>query len=332
MEKHEQTVAARAGRGEVYEAHQYALSVARRLRKKDGAGALWLLGRAVAILGQHEDTLEIGKYALVMGREMPELQSAVTRFCVQATLDWPCQQDWLLEWDKVCIQHNNQHGCSEAIPSAFACKYAAIGLVEQAIPHAAMAPLPVLQMIMETGLQQASHHRQPRVIRLVPLLLGLLGVGRTGAVLTLSDWLLAKTPCETEVVEIIRAMALAHQAHLDKRTWIRLRMLLEQRIGVSQGSTRGGPKGGPKGGPPSTTANSTGSTANSTANNTGSTVNGTANSTGSTINGTVRGMSSSLASETKQQLDSIAHTLFQMPMQKQMTMADMMKAMLGGGQ
>ena len=271
MEKQCLSIDAKIKDGNIYEAHQFALSMARRVRKKDPHAAIDLLTHAVKSLSVFEDTLEVAKYPLLMAKEDPELTSKVVEFCVQATLNWANQAEWLLEWDKVCIQFNNQQGNSHQIPTAFALKYLDLGLLDQALGHLDNAPISILVKAVELiDQQKIPSYKKHQYLPLVPLLLHLLSKNRTGAVLELTTLILERDlyPKESEIFQIIYTMGRAAQSELDKRTWVKLRMFLEQRI---DGAT------------------------------------------------------------CKKELDLAAHLLFQMPLQKQMTMSDMMKSMMGGG-
>ena len=268
MEKYAVAIDGKIKEDKIYEAHQYAMSMARRIRKKDPSLALELLSYAILKLSPFEDTLEIAKYPLVMAKEDTDLTKDVVNFCVDATLNWGTNCDWILEWDKVCIQFNNQQGNSNDIPTAFAVKYLSLGLLEQAKVHLKVCPLNVLFKAIELlNKQQVPAYKKVEYYELISVCVMLLAEERTECAAIFTEEILKKELYlkEKEIFEILYAMARVGNDQSDKKSWIRLRMMLDSRIG----------------------------------------------------------------SEYKPTLDLAAHKLFQMPYQKQMTMSDMMKSMMG---
>lgn len=213
--------------GRIYEAHQLSLSKARRLRKKDPSKALNTLLEAIRMLSPHEDTLEIAKYALVMAKEDNSLTPLVVDFCVDATLAYCNQFDFLTEWDKVCNTFNTQLGKSVEIPTAFALKYLSLGLIEEAICHIDHAPLSVLkEAIKVLKEEKLPGYKKQSYGVMIPLCVRLLRNKRCGALLTILEELPEEKP-----FQILEAMARAYQGQLDKKCWIQLRMYFEQTVG-----------------------------------------------------------------------------------------------------
>eukprot|EP00835_Amoeboradix_gromovi_P002329 NODE_130_length_18488_cov_0.389961.p6 type:complete len:269 gc:universal NODE_130_length_18488_cov_0.389961:2320-3126(+) len=235
MEKHFTSIDSKIKDKKIYEAHQYSMSMARRIRKKSPKDAIDLLAFAVKSLAPYEDTLEIAKYPLLMAKEDAELTAIVIEFCIQSTLNWANQVDWLLEWDKVCTDFNNKIGNSAQIPTAFTLKYIELGLLDQALIHLGNAPLEVLKKAIKLiDDQRIPLFKKHQYSPLVPMFVKLLAEDRTGAVIMMTKTILDRDLYEKEfeLFEIIYTMARAAQSDLDKRVWIELRMLLEQRIGV----------------------------------------------------------------------------------------------------